>query len=97
MIPLISLIAGLDGLDPAAVIYAAKPWSAASMAVLCSGDGPSEVLPYLLEVELAQDAVDAWSQWRAGQRPTEAEKCQAIIHYAEFDAFEPVEAPPTGR
>ncbi len=92
-IELISLISGLGDLDPAAVIYAAKPWTAASVAVVLNNDEPPERLPYLLEVELAQDAVEVWSEWRGGRTPTPIEKLQAIVHYAEFDAYIPADAP----
>ena len=40
---------------------------------------------YLLEVDLVLDVLETWSWWRGGQTPT----AEAIIHYAETDAYLP--------
>ncbi|MFD9083235.1 hypothetical protein ACFYYM_35645 [Streptomyces erythrochromogenes] len=49
-------------------------------------DEPPPGLDYLLEVELVHDVLEVRSSWRNGARPTAAEKCEAVIHYAEYDA-----------
>ncbi|MFF9981098.1 hypothetical protein [Streptomyces erythrochromogenes] len=41
----------------------------------------------LLEVEPVHDVVELWSSWHNGARPTAAENCEAVIHYAEYDAY----------
>ena len=57
-------------------IYARQPWNISSDALVLSGnDCPDGVTTmsghdYLLEVELARDAVEVWSEWRGGATPT---------------------------
>jgi hypothetical protein len=46
---------------------------------------------YLLEVELARQAIVTWSGWRAGRVPGSDDKAEAVVYYAEHDAFMPVE------
>jgi hypothetical protein len=45
---------------------------------------------YLLEVALAQEVLEVWSAWRNGKVPTFAESVEAVVHYAEHDAYLPV-------
>jgi hypothetical protein len=51
------------------VIYARRPWTLQSDALVLTGeDVPDGVTTesghdYLLEVDLAQDVVDVWSEW----------------------------------
>lgn len=56
------------------------------------GDVPASAdgMRYLLEISLARDAIRVWSEWREGRQPTLDEKVQAVIYYAENDAFMPV-------
>ncbi|MFC5201794.1 hypothetical protein [Streptomyces kaempferi] len=84
---LLDLLQSLDEQPAEAVIYAAKPWTAASDAAVAAFDAPPPNRPYLLEVVLAQDVLEVWSSWRDGARPNALEKCQAVIHYAEHDAY----------
>ncbi|MHA6758072.1 hypothetical protein [Streptacidiphilus sp. PAMC 29251] len=84
---LLDLLQSLDEQPAEAVIYAAKPWAAASDAAIAPFDAPPPNLAYLLEVELAKDVVEVWSSWRNGAQPNASEKCQAVIHYAEHDAY----------
>lgn len=84
---LLDLLQSLDEQPAEAVIYAAKPWTAASDAAVAACGAPRPNLPYLLEVVLAQDVLEVWSSWRDGARPNASEKCQAVIHYAEHDAY----------
>ncbi|MGW4509851.1 hypothetical protein ACWENO_34955 [Streptomyces sp. NPDC004436] len=44
-------------------------------------------LDYLLEAELVHDVLEVWSSWRNGAQPTVGERCEAVIHYAEYDAY----------
>ncbi|MFF9056796.1 hypothetical protein ACF09Z_37320 [Streptomyces erythrochromogenes] len=75
----------LDEQPPEGLIYAAKPWTATSIAAVAALDEPPPGLDYLLEVELAHDVLEVWSSWRDGAPPTAAEKCEAVIHYAYLD------------
>lgn len=56
-----------------------------------SGGVPNEAagMEYLLEVFLAQEVAEVWRRWRPGREPTEDELCQAVIYYAENDAYLP--------
>lgn len=79
------------GLDDRLCIFAAKPWSAASPAVAVSLDDefkpPKEVLElglaYFLEVHAANEALEVFGD----RPPSEAEKRNLLIFYAENDAF----------
>lgn len=56
------------------------------------GDGsPAPGMRYLLEVALAKDAIKTWSAWRHGRPPSSQEKVEAVIYYAEHDAYLPTE------
>ena len=48
----------------------------------------------LLTVENAVEVIDAWSKWRGGREPTRAERCAAVVYYAEHDAYMPLELAP---
>jgi hypothetical protein len=46
---------------------------------------------YLLEVVIAKEVLQVWSAWRQGRVPSLDEACAAIVHYAEWDAYMPVD------
>jgi len=46
---------------------------------------------YLLEVSLARETIKVWSEWRGGRVPSPEEKAEAVIYYAEHDAYIPAE------
>jgi hypothetical protein len=85
------IIADLENTSNSLTICAAKSpqWSRTSEAELC----PSEQvprgckLPYFLEVSVAKNVFKAWSFARNGRIPTIAKKCEALIYYAENDAY----------
>lgn len=93
---LAEILAKIDELDDELTIYSAEPWSPVSRAVAArepdDGSLPSEAsgMRYLLEVSIAKEAIEIWSQWRAGAVPTIADKCEAVLHYAENDSYLPV-------
>jgi|GEM_PF-1262954 len=80
-----------SGLDDRLCIFAAKPWSAISPAVAVQLDNefkpPKEVveqgLDYFLEVHIAVEALEVFGD----RQPSEAEKREFLIFYAENDAF----------
>lgn len=88
-------IPGGDG-SGGPTIYAKQPWAPSADAVVLRGrdlpeGGTTELgLDYLLEVNLAIEAVEVWSAWRAGAAPTAEEATAAVIHYAENDAHREV-------
>ena len=83
------VIARLDEFSAEHMIYAEAPEPSARAVV--AEDGAGGDLPYLLEVALAREAIDVWSQWRPGRSPTHADKVAAVTHYAVHDAWLPVE------
>jgi len=93
------LIQALHQLDDDLTIYAeggsrAGP-DARAVAALEPEDGSvphaAERLDYLLEVSIAKEVLEVWSQWRGGLRATAAEALDAIIYYAKHDAYEPAD------
>jgi hypothetical protein len=81
--------------DDELTLYAAKPWTADSPAIATlepeSGAVPTEAagMDYLLEISLAKSVLDVWKDWRHGREPSDEERCEAIIYYAEHDAYLP--------
>ena len=51
---------------------------------------PPGGLAYLLEVAVAHDVLRVWSSWRDGRQPTPEQAANAIIYYAQQDAYQPV-------
>ena len=79
------------------MIYARRPWGPDSEAVVVHGKHIVESVTapgftYMLEVDLAKEAVEVWSSWREGRIATLTEAISAVIWYAEHDAYQPVEA-----
>jgi hypothetical protein len=42
---------------------------------------------YVLEVDLAKDAIRVWRQDHDGAEPSAAQRCAAVMYYAVHDAF----------
>ena len=79
------------------MIYARRPWGPDSEAVVVHGKHIVESVTapgftYMLEVDLAKEAVEVWSSWREGRIATLTEAISAVIWYTEHDAYQPVEA-----
>ncbi|WP_112262448.1 hypothetical protein [Lentzea terrae] len=93
MATLRELLDRLDELDDDVTIYAAKPWTCESAATAAVQHSPemraalASGMTYLLEVDLARDVLETWHEWRPGRTATSDDKCAAVIHYAEFDAY----------
>jgi hypothetical protein len=88
------VVANLDQTDEDWTIFADRsapvdPDTPAQVAATESEAGAG--LQYLLEVYLAKEALEVWSQWREGRRPSLTEACMAVIWYSEHDAYMPVE------
>jgi hypothetical protein len=83
------VVARLDEFAPEETIYAEDAGGDARAEV-----GPDDArtdLPYLLEVALAQEAIDVWREWRPRSEPTLEDKVEAVTYYARNDAWLPVE------
>lgn len=92
MTTLVMLLEMLDDLNRDEVIHAAEPWSVDSEALCVDefDDAPSG-LAQLLEVDLVDDVAEVWSAWRGGRRPTPEQLAEAVIHYAQHDAYLPAD------
>lgn len=91
--PLGDVLGDLDKLDEEATIYVKDGHvdDSTQSLVLAEGEAPPLGFKYLLEVFLAKDAIDVWSQWRSGRRPSRAERSAAVAHYASHDTYLPTE------
>ena len=70
-------------------LYAERPWTANGDAVAGEPNGVPQGYDYLLEVALALEVVETWRSWRGGRPPTPEEAAEAVIYYAEHDAYLP--------
>ena len=88
---LVEIIRDLDQADDALTICAARSpgWSEASEALLQPSGLAAREFPllYFLEVTVARDVLSAWSYARGGRVPTLSEATEALIFYAENDAY----------
>jgi hypothetical protein len=90
------LIARLDELPEHETIYAecARPTARAVVAEEPEDGSTPEVaagLRYIIEVTLAREAVEVWQRQLPGRRQSLADRVAAVIHYAENDAWLPVD------
>ena len=93
------LLASIEQLDDDLTIYVAggPDWTESSQAVAAlepdEGGLPSETrgMECLIEVAVAKEVLQVWQQWRGGQIPSTTEKCEAVIYYAQHDAYLPME------
>lgn len=86
------LINQLTETDDGLTVFASEPWTAQSDATAVPNlDGSSRPdaagRTYLLEVELIRDVLETWHAHRDGAVPSPQEACEAVIHYAEHDAY----------
>jgi hypothetical protein len=91
-------ITQLDELDEVAYIYVETGSRSPESKVVVipidlvevKGMEPPRGMEYLLEVETAKDVLKAWSFMRGGKVPTLLEKVNAILYYADNDAYQPI-------
>jgi hypothetical protein len=90
---LLKVIQELDTLDKESTIYASKPWTESSTAMVLpepeAGDIPREAdelgLNYFIEVFIAHEFLTDWEA-NLDKTPTIHEKCERLIQYAINDA-----------
>ncbi|NEA65613.1 hypothetical protein [Streptomyces sp. SID12488] len=56
--------------------------------VVLPGEDPPADWRYLLEVFIAREVVEVWSSWRDSRVPSIGEACEAIVYYADNDAYQ---------
>ena len=104
---LAQIVQQLDGYDDELMIWARArtdlvdlaPDSEALVAPQLEDGGvrwEERGLSYVLEVELAKEAIQVWRQWRHGAEPSTAQRCAAVIHYAVNDAYLEIDADEPG-
>lgn len=91
---LLDLLPSHEDADEDLVVVARRPWTPGSDAACVDEDADERPpgLEYLLEVGLVREVARVWSAWRDGREPTPAELADAVVHYAEHDAYLPTEA-----
>jgi len=85
------VIARLDEFGADETIFAESPTPTARAAVADEAESPAG-LHYLLEVEIAREAIEVWQAWRPHQAPGLEDKLAAVVYYAEHDAWLPTSA-----
>ena len=91
--PLGDVLEEIDHIDRTATIYVKNGVvdNSTECLVLAEGEAPPQSFRYLLEVDLAKEAIEVWSEWRGGKRPSRGERSAAVAHYASHDAYLPAE------
>jgi hypothetical protein len=71
--------------------------SPSARTVVCPGDEEGTLicpqdpaLSEVLMVQLAKEAIEVWSAWRGGKKPSRQDKFAAVMFYSQHDAFIPV-------
>lgn len=88
------VIARLDEFSNDDTIYVETPAPDARAVVAAEPDDvstPEPGLSYLLEVDLAREAIKVWCDWRPGRTPSLDDRIAAVTHYAEHNAWLPVD------
>jgi hypothetical protein len=92
MMTLLEITEKLGELNREHTIYAAKPWSTNSAAVVAEepqhglpGAAAEQGMSYFLEVFIARDFLDDW-QATSPKKFSVQERCQRLIDYAINDA-----------
>lgn len=90
---LLELLSKLDTFDPNHTIYAIKPWSCSSIAIIIN-ESPNDDLnkdtfeskfEYFLEIFIALEFLSDWSSLFKDE-PCPQQKCKRLIDYATNDA-----------
>jgi hypothetical protein len=93
MFRLIDIVGNLGSYDEEMTIYAAKPWTCDSQALVArepdQGGLPSEAttrsVEYFIEVFIATEFLEGWIAAQAGTTSAR-EQCERLIQYATHDA-----------
>jgi hypothetical protein len=95
-VTLLELLNGIDDLDDDATIFvdrsAGLNANSPAAAEVSDMSESSEGMSRLLEVYLAKEVLQVWTEWRGGRQPSPEQRCRAVIWYFEKDSYIPVEA-----
>lgn len=96
-IPLERVISGIGQFGGELAVYAPAggPVSPGTLVYLVDEElaAPPEGTEYVLEVSLMRNVIKVWSAWRNGAAPSVPQACEAVLYYAERDAYLPVPGP----
>ena len=96
-VPLGRIIGGIEEFDEELVVYAPVviPVSPETAVYLVNEElvEPPPGTEYVLEISLMKNVIKVWSAWRNGAVPSIPQACEAVLHYAEHDAYLPVSDP----
>jgi len=86
------VVRDLDQLPREGTIYIPQDdviFDGSTLALVVSPEAaPATGWRYLLEVFIARDVLEVWSSWRGDRAPSIDEACEAIIYYADNDAYQ---------
>jgi hypothetical protein len=96
-IPLGRIIDEIGEFDDGLTVYAPAGVEVSPETPVYLVDEEAEEPPagaeYVLELSLMKNVVKVWSAWRNGAVPTVPQACEAVLHYAKYDAYLPVSQP----
>lgn len=92
VMPLLDVIRDIASFDEDHTIYAKKPWTAQSSAIVVwepdEGDPPEPGelgFAYFLEIFIALEVIEGW-MGNIDYSPTVERICDRVIYYATYDA-----------
>nr|WP_294944760.1 hypothetical protein [uncultured Mucilaginibacter sp.] len=93
-----NIISRIDSFSDEMILFVVKDesWKPSSTSLVYHFDtdevGPFVIdgAEYFLEVALVKDVMEVWKDWTSAQHPPLAELVEAVIHYAEYDAYKEV-------
>ncbi len=91
------VLANADKYEQHLVVYIASDREpvADSEVELVDYEGPHTPTPsgkrHFLGIHDIRMVLEAWSKWRGGRAPNDAERCEAVAFYAKNDGFLPIE------
>jgi len=80
----------LGSFDDDETIYVAdEPPTADTPALVCPEGSQPAGWAYLLEIYLAREVLEVWRDWRRLSEPSRQDAVDAVVYYAENDAYLP--------
>ena len=97
VIPLGRIIEEIGEYDEELIVYAPTGVQVSPETPVYLVDEENEEPPpgtvYVLGLILMKNVLKVWSAWRNGAVPTIPQACEAVLHYAKYDAYLPVSGP----
>jgi hypothetical protein len=95
-IPLGQIIGAMEEFGDELIVYAPAgvrvlPETPVYLVDEENGEPPAGTV-YVLGLILVKEVLRVWSAWRNGAKPSIAQACEAVLHYAKYDAYLPASA-----